>query len=157
MKLFYWFLMICVLFIASCESAKIPYSDQDVALISEVFAETQKMHEGLLRTPAKLSLEQIQASIESLNKSTHPKIKEWKGQLTASLPKNPQDLEASFEDLSKFSLLLVEIRKEVKLPETYQQFYCPMVEKYWVSKDKEVRNPYSPEMRDCGEKIPEVQ
>jgi len=148
--------MICLFFLSSCEAPKIPFSDQDTALISEVFAETQKVHEGLLQNSPSLKIDRLRSSIEALSKSTHPRIKEWKSQLTENLPKKPDDLDTSFEELSKLSLLLVEIKKEIKLPETYQQFYCPMVEKYWVAKDKEVRNPYAPEMRDCGELIPEV-
>jgi len=30
-------------------------------------------------------------------------------------------------------------------------FYCPMVKKFWIAYGKEVRNPYDPKMRKCGE------
>jgi hypothetical protein len=155
MKVFSAILIISLSFLSSCEPKKVPFSEQDIALVSQVFAENQILHEGLLSTPPKLSLDGIKSSIESLSKSTHPLVKEWKEKLSLSLPKNPKDIEASYEDLSKLALILVEIKKEVTLPDNYQQFYCPMVEKYWVAKDKEIRNPYAPEMRDCGEKIQE--
>lgn len=31
-------------------------------------------------------------------------------------------------------------------------FYCPMVKKFWIAYGKEVRNPYDPKMRKCGER-----
>ncbi len=33
----------------------------------------------------------------------------------------------------------------------YNRFYCPMVSKYWLARGTDIRNPFAPEMRDCGE------
>lgn len=155
MKVFLTRLLFLLSLFANCQPAKIPYSEKDVQLLKEVFEESQKLHEGLLLPTPKLSIEGIQRSVNALSSSDHPKIKDWKNQLTENIPKNPNDLELSYDELSKFAITLAEIKNEVKLPDTYQKFYCPMVERYWVSKDKEVRNPYSPEMRDCGEILQE--
>jgi len=31
-------------------------------------------------------------------------------------------------------------------------FFCPMVKKFWIGYGKDVRNPYDPKMRECGER-----
>ncbi len=155
MKVFYTFLLILIALISNCESKKNHFSEKEISLLAEVFQETQKMHEGLLLSPPTLLIDGISKSINNLGSSDHPRIKDWKSRLTENIPKNPKDLENSFANLSNLSLILVEIKKEVTLPEKFQQFYCPMVEKYWVSNDKEIRNPYAPEMRECGEILPD--
>ncbi len=155
MKVFLTLSLILLSLFANCEPAKIPYSEKDVQLLTDVFEESQKLHEGLLLPTPKLEVVGIQMTVNALSASEHPKIKDWKSQLTETIPKNPNDLELSYDQLSKFAIILSEIKNEVKLPGAYQKFYCPMVERYWVAKDKEVRNPYSPEMRDCGEILQE--
>ena len=32
-------------------------------------------------------------------------------------------------------------------------FYCPMVKKKWIAKGEKIVNPYSKEMRECGERL----
>ncbi|PJZ70217.1 hypothetical protein CH373_12645 [Leptospira perolatii] len=34
-------------------------------------------------------------------------------------------------------------------------FYCPMAKKKWIALGKEVRNPYDPKMKQCGEVVHE--
>ncbi len=139
----------------SCSDRKVTFSEADTVLISTIFQENQKLHEGLLLTPPRLSTDGIAASTIALSQSQNPRLLEWKTQLLETIPKNPKDLEGSYTDLSKMALVLVEMKKEVPMKETFHQFYCPMVEKYWVAKEKEVRNPYAPDMRDCGDLVTE--
>ena len=35
----------------------------------------------------------------------------------------------------------------------YNKFYCPMVQKYWIAKGKEIQNAYAADMRECGELV----
>ncbi|TGM98973.1 DUF3347 domain-containing protein [Leptospira dzoumogneensis] len=36
-------------------------------------------------------------------------------------------------------------------------FYCPMLKKKWLASGKEIRNPYDPKMKNCGEIIHEAK
>ncbi|MDZ4724960.1 MAG: hypothetical protein SH817_02300 [Leptospira sp.] len=155
MKVFSLLLSISLFFLGSCGKKIQPITDEELALISKIFIENQKVHEDLLGDPPKISTLLLKQSIDELLKSKNDRILEWHKKLSVALPKETKVLDDSFEGLSKFAIVLTEIKKEVNLPENYQQFYCPMVDKYWVSKDQTIRNPYAPEMRDCGEIITE--
>ncbi|WP_411824434.1 hypothetical protein [Leptospira sp. 'Mane'] len=154
MKLFISISLISILFLGQCTPAEVPYSEKDISLISNLFEANQKMHEGLLLDPPSLSLVAFKSALDSLGSSTHPRLLEWKSRIEGLFPKNPKDLDASFVNLSQIASVLTEIKKAIPVLENYNQFYCPMVEKYWVAKGKSVQNPYAPEMRDCGEMLP---
>jgi len=56
---------------------------------------------------------------------------------------------------SHFSKELTGVIKQFGLKDKYTHFYCPMVDKTWVSTGYKIENPYAPDMRDCGEIIQE--
>ncbi len=154
MKLFISLTLVSIFFLGQCKPAEVPYSEKDISLVSKLFEANQKLHEGLLLDPPSLSLIEFKSALDSPASSTHPRLLEWKSKIEGNLPKNPKDLDASFENLSQIALVLTDIKKAIPALENFNQFYCPMVEKYWVAKGKLVQNPYAPEMRDCGEMLP---
>jgi hypothetical protein len=155
MKVFSIFYFLLILSVIGCTTSKVPFQTGDIDLIAAVFAENQKIHEGMLKEPPKLDFKSYYASIESLSKSKDERILNWQKRLLEQFPKNAKDLDTTFDQIAQMAVILLEIKHEVSLPVEYKKFYCPMVDKYWVSSDKFVRNPYASEMRDCGEQVTE--
>ena len=62
-----------------------------------------------------------------------------------------KSLRSGFADLSDALIALVKAN-ESKLPrhQNLYQAYCPMVKKNWLQADETIRNPYAPQMLDCG-------
>ncbi|WP_167884286.1 DUF3347 domain-containing protein [Leptospira idonii] len=153
MKVFLPLILLSLSFLGLCKQAEIPFTETDISLVSQVFEENQKIQDELLKDSPNLQLEGLSKAVDSLASSTHPRIQDWKSKLKGLIPKDPKDLEKSYENLSQIALVLVEIKQAVPVRGDFQQFYCPMVEKYWVAKGKQVKNPYAPEMRDCGDLV----
>lgn len=67
--------------------------------------------------------------------------------------KETQDVEKFFQAYSSFSENLAESLKLAGGTGVFNRFYCPMVNKTWVSQGTKIQNPYAPEMRDCGDLV----
>ena len=62
-----------------------------------------------------------------------------------------KSLRRGFADLSDAMITLVQASKsELPLQRNLYQAYCPMVKKNWLQADETIRNPYAPQMLDCG-------
>ncbi|PJZ26070.1 hypothetical protein CH352_05685 [Leptospira hartskeerlii] len=66
-------------------------------------------------------------------------------------------------DLSKKRELFERLSKELESIVGHHDksgvsvFYCPMLKKKWLASGKEIKNPYDPKMKNCGEIINEAK
>lgn len=54
--------------------------------------------------------------------------------------------------MNTYWMALSHVIKMYDVGEGYNEFYCPMVKKFWVEKSKDVHNPYSAMMPSCGDR-----
>jgi hypothetical protein len=127
---------------------------EDRAALQEIIAENQKIQDFLLQTEAGLpSLEGILKAVEKAEQSKNPGVAALYGKMKAALQKvSHENKETDFQAYSLFSENLAILVKANSV-ESVNKFYCPMVKKTWVASGKAVKNPYSPEMRNCGDLI----
>ncbi|TGM44779.1 DUF3347 domain-containing protein [Leptospira levettii] len=151
MKVFRISLLILAIFAQSCKEEVVPFSPNHEKLVETVFAKNQTILEEFLKENPKPVWKEFSESVQSLDTSGHPKLKSWADQILTNIPSNESDLESSYEKISKIQEILIQIKAEVPNQLKYNRFYCPMVDKSWLMTGKEVKNPYAPEMRDCGE------
>jgi hypothetical protein len=138
----------------NCEPAKQSLSTQDIRLVQNLEEENQKVHDFLMKTEDGMpSVKGLLSSVYSLESSQNAyvagKAKKMKEDLQAIERK---DKEKDYLKYSEFSLNLFQLVRDANLPDVYK-FYCPMNKKFWVARKKGVQNPYSPEMRTCGDLI----
>lgn len=149
-------LFVCILLIlGSCKKNKIELSIQEQDSIRSIFEKNQEIQEFLLQNDSALpSLEPLKDSIiQAKSKVQKSEILHLLSSLENSLQNySLSEKEKAFNSLSNFSEELYKLAVLVNLQE-YNKFFCPMVSKYWVSKGESISNPYSPEMRECGELV----
>jgi hypothetical protein len=140
---------------ASCSGGKknLPLSIEDLNSLKLIAAEVLKTHAFLIKEENKLpNLNALTTEIDKLLANTkNDEVKEFFQKAKASLELNPASSDSVFSGLSQISLYLERIHPELGMD--FKGYYCPMVEKYWIDSSSEVRNPYAPEMRDCGEAV----
>ncbi|GBF51527.1 hypothetical protein LPTSP4_30650 [Leptospira ryugenii] len=124
-------------------------------MVERLFLENEKVHELLLKDPTKAHLTTIKQILNEASKSENSNFKIWAEQSSQFFLENPKGEDDLYQKLSDFSLKLLELKKISQYQGKYNKFYCPMVDKYWVSQDTVVRNPYAEDMRDCGELLTE--
>ncbi|PJZ70011.1 hypothetical protein CH373_13225 [Leptospira perolatii] len=154
---FLWIgLLIQILLLNSCGPEKEkPLSETEIPIFQAILKENDNVVEALLRSenlvPDTSKLLSLIDSFAAINGNGQKKALEMK-EIIQKIDKS--NLQTSFENLSKFSEILAATMKTNQLSGGHNQFYCPMVRKTWVLSGKKIRNPYAPEMRDCGELIP---
>lgn len=67
--------------------------------------------------------------------------------------KDTKDIEKFFQAYSSFSENLADSLRLAGGTGVFNRFYCPMINKTWVSHGTKIQNPYAPEMRDCGDLV----
>ncbi|MCU0824484.1 MAG: hypothetical protein MUF77_07555 [Leptospira sp.] len=154
MKIAVIFLSIFIFFGNSCKKDIPEFSEKDQELVSAYLMENQKIMEEMLKDKPQIRWDQFRELNQKFVVSEHSKIAEWGQKISVLIPKESTNLEESFESISKIQEILSEIRVLVPGQSAFNKFYCPMVDKYWVMKGRQIQNPYAPEMRDCGEIIP---
>lgn len=153
MNAFRILLILLAFFALSCKEEVVPFETAHENLAAKLLAENQILLEEYLKEDPKPNWKVFSESIDSLGTSGHPKLKAWAETLRPLLPTNGVDLESSYEKISKIQEILIQIKTAVPNQSKYNRFYCPMVDKSWLMTGREVKNPYAPEMRDCGELI----
>lgn len=153
-------IILLVLVLSFCSKTEKKSSNELDAIIKQnvvaIFIENQKLHSTLIQNS-----EQLPAVAEVSNRIAAAKVNNknevllsYLSQMEEALKKaNPSDKEAYFKSISEFSEVLAKLNSEYKIDEKYNKFFCPMVSKYWVSEGKKVNNPYSADMRECGELV----
>lgn len=158
MKPFLPFFRNCIIlglvFFFQCSEKPENLSPQDKRLIQTLEEENQKVHKFLMQTEGGMpSVQGVLGAVYSLESSSDPTVAGLAKSMKETLQKiERKDQEKDYLLYSRFSQDLEVLVKAVGLENVYK-FYCPMNKKYWVDRGDKVKNPYSPEMRDCGEKI----
>lgn len=144
------------LFIGFCGPVQPPaLSTQEKTSILAIFEENQKIQEILLASPSTIpNITDLLQSVQTArNTVTVAEYKPLLGQMVELLEKsNFKEMETAYSALSLFSEKLDTLAQMSKI-EDYHKFFCPMVSKFWISKGKEIQNPYAADMRDCGELV----
>ncbi|XDD46272.1 hypothetical protein AB3N60_16435 [Leptospira sp. WS39.C2] len=151
MKVFRISLLVLAIFAQSCKEEVIPFGPNHEKLVETVFVQNQSILEEFLKEDPKPNWKEFSEAVNGLITNDHPKLKTWGDQLKTNIPSQNSDLESSYEKISKIQEILIQMKSEVPNQLKYNRFYCPMVDKSWLMTGKEVKNPYAPEMRDCGE------
>lgn len=151
MNVFRISLIVFAIFTLSCKEEVIPFETAHENLAAKLLAENQILLEEYLKEDPKPNWKTFSEVLDTLATSGHPKLKTWTESLRPLLPTTGSDLESSYEKISKIQEILIQIKTEVPNQSQYNRFYCPMVDKSWLMTGREVKNPYAPEMRDCGE------
>ncbi|MCW7468918.1 DUF3347 domain-containing protein [Leptospira kanakyensis] len=151
MNVFRISVIVLAFFALSCKEAIVPFETAHENLAAKLLSENQILLEEYLKDDPKPNWKTFSESIDALVSNGHPKLKTWAESLRPLVPAAGSDLESSYEKISKIQEILIQIKTEVPNQSQYNRFYCPMVDKSWVMTGKEVKNPYAPEMRDCGE------
>jgi hypothetical protein len=152
--LFFLFLVFC-----SKPPEKSPSVVELDAVVKEKFSlvleENQKVLSEIISSEELPSIVKLLARIEATKKVTQDtKVISSLDEMDALLRNaNPEDKESYFQSLSKFSEILAKINKDYRINNQYNQFFCPMVSKYWVSEGQKINNPYASDMRNCGELV----
>lgn len=99
------------------------------------------------------SLQGLEAAVFALESSRNGKVANLAQKMKVSIQKvNGQNKEEDFQNFSDYSDSLAQILNMMDGAGAYK-FHCPMVKKSWIAKGKDVKNPYAPEMRTCGDLI----
>ncbi|TGK81668.1 DUF3347 domain-containing protein [Leptospira noumeaensis] len=151
MNVFRISVIVLAFFALSCKEAVVPFEPAHENLAAKLLAENQILLEEYLKDDPKPNWKTFSEANTALAANGHPKLKAWSESLGTLIPAAGSDLETSYEKISKIQEILIQIKTEVPNQSRYNRFYCPMVDKSWVMTGKEVKNPYAPEMRDCGE------
>ncbi|MCW7491330.1 hypothetical protein ND861_01545 [Leptospira sp. 2 VSF19] len=151
MNVFRISLIVLAVFALSCKEETVPFTLAHQNVAAKLLSENQILLEEYLKENPKPNWKIFSETLETMVASGHPKLKSWAEGLRPLLPASGSDLESSYEKISKIQEILIQIKTEVPNQSQYNRFYCPMVDKYWLMTGREVKNPYAPEMRDCGE------
>ncbi len=125
-----------------------------ISSIDNILAENEIIQSELLneKIPKLENLKlKVNLSLESSKEIPELNAKLKKLATTLNLSNVPK--EELFLILSNFSEQLSEVLISSNIKTEHHKFYCPMVSKYWIAKGIDVKNPYAPEMRDCGELV----
>ena len=120
---------------------------------SLILEENQKFLSEIITSEELPSIVKLLSRIEATKKvAKEPNVVSALDEMDALLRNaNPEDKESYFQSVSKFSEVLAKVNATYQMNNRYNQFFCPMVSKYWVSEGQKINNPYAADMRNCGE------
>lgn len=142
--------VLLLFFLIQC--SKLP--DQALNSILSILSENEIIQSDLLSEKIP-NLDSLKSKVKSSLEITKdiPELNAKLNKLNSILLKSISVKEEVYLVLSEFSEALGDILISNNIKTEHNKFYCPMVSKYWIAKGTEVKNPYAPEMRDCGELI----
>lgn len=146
--------LIVVLSSLFCQKEEPAFLPSEESLVLSVLSANETIHGQLMKEEKIPDLTEIRRALAALSDQTHPALKSIASSKDAEFKEGQTDLEGFYKSLSDFSTKLQPVIKKSVAFSEYGAFYCPMVEKTWIAKGLAVRNPFAPEMRDCGDRIP---
>ncbi|AXR59823.1 LIC13259/LIC11441 family protein [Leptospira mayottensis] len=147
-------LLISILtFLSSCKK-NLPITESEKDILQQILVENESIHSFLMKEEGKIPdtsklISRIKELI-SLNGGLKSSAEKMKNFLE---DKDTKDIEKFFQAYSSFSESLADSLKLAGGAGVFNRFYCPMVNKTWVSHGTKIQNPYAPEMRDCGDLV----
>ncbi|MBE8355714.1 DUF3347 domain-containing protein, partial [Leptospira interrogans serovar Pomona] len=123
-------------------------------VLQQILVENESIHSFLMKEEGKIPdtsklISHINALI-SLNGGLKSSAEKMKNFLQ---DKDTKDIEKFFQAYSSFSENLADSLRLAGGTGVFNRFYCPMINKTWVSHGTKIQNPYAPEMRDCGDLV----
>lgn len=146
------YLLFVFIFFLSCSKTQ---SENNLKLVSNVLEENKKVYELFLaQGNAKPDLTGLKEAVRKASVSADKEsLKKSFSEMLAVLESANQSETAG--SISVFSEKLYSLLKAEEINLGYRKFYCPMEKKFWLAKGDDVKNPYAPEMRECGELVQE--
>ncbi|EMJ95239.1 PF11827 family protein [Leptospira kirschneri str. JB] len=143
-----------LIFFSSCKKPDPVVTKQEKDILQQILMENESIHKFLMKEEEKIpDTSQLMARVAELI-SLNGGLKSPAEKMQNSLKdKETQDVEKFFQAYSSFSESLAESLKLAGGTGVFNRFYCPMVNKTWVSQGTKIQNPYAPEMRDCGDLV----
>ncbi|KAA1268877.1 DUF3347 domain-containing protein [Leptospira interrogans] len=154
MKKFLILIISILTFFSSCKKPNPAVTEQEKDILQQILMENESIHKFLMKEEEKIpDTNQLIAHVVELV-SLNGGLKSQAEKMQNSLKdKETQDVEKFFQAYSSFSENLAESLKLAGGTGVFNRFYCPMVNKTWVSQGTKIQNPYAPEMRDCGDLV----
>ncbi len=119
--------------------------------LQTIFDSYITLKDALVKSDSKqTSLNAIELS-KSLDNNSIIKDKKSLSEALGKIAKT-NDIEKQREAFSILSILMWDlVKSDVQIKETIYYQYCPMKKVYWLSKNKEIKNPYyGSKMLSCG-------
>jgi len=148
-----FFPLFVALALVGCNKTQVEWSPDEKKLVLEVFEANADLHSQLFRSADLPNLDKIRAAGHALATSPDPGLQEVSKEAKLLFGAELESVEIVYEKAAKFSELLAPLIHRSQDLSSYGVFYCPMVDKRWIDKGNAIRNPYAPNMRDCGEKM----
>lgn len=148
-------LLISILALLSfCQKTPLVITESEKDVLQQILVENESIHSFLMKEEGKIPdtsklISHINALI-SLNGGLKSSAEKMKNFLQ---DKDTKDIEKFFQAYSSFSENLADSLKLAGGTGVFNRFYCPMINKTWVSHGTKIQNPYAPEMRDCGDLV----
>ncbi|MGJ4753273.1 LIC13259/LIC11441 family protein [Leptospira kmetyi] len=150
------FLSISILiFLSVCKKAQPQITEAEKDALQRILVENESIHDFLMKEENRIpDINKLVVRVQELS-SLNGGLKESAEKMGNSLKdKETKDVEKFFLAYSSFSENLAESLKLAGGTGVFNKFFCPMVNKTWVSHGTKIQNPYAPEMRDCGDLVP---
>ncbi|EMJ91132.1 LIC13259/LIC11441 family protein [Leptospira alstonii] len=143
-----------LIFLSSCKKTPLVVTEPEKDVLQQILMENESIHNFLIKEEDKIpDTNKLVARIGELA-SLNGGLKGSAEKMQNSLKnQDAKDIEKFFQAYSLFSENLAESLKLAGGTGVFNRFYCPMVNKTWVSQGTKIQNPYAPEMRDCGDLI----
>jgi len=154
MKNLYVLFLLLLMPLVSCSRApQMEVSDQKH--FRNIMDENHKIHKFLFENDTRLpGIKSLQDVLDQVQ-SKDPVFQEKLDRISTMLASiDSRDRMKFIKSYSAISLVYGEIIKTYNIKQ-YTRFYCSMEDNNWISSGFKIENPYSPEMRDCGEIIQE--
>lgn len=144
------FLLLGILF---CGKKEVVYSQEDQKSFLTILEANDAILLEFLKETPKPNWTVWKASLNNLASPSAP-LATLVQSILVITPEDSEPIEEQLEKVGKIQELLLAAKESIPSTDTYSKFYCPMVEKRWIMSGRAIRNPFAPEMRDCGELIP---
>ncbi|EMY76986.1 PF11827 family protein [Leptospira weilii serovar Ranarum str. ICFT] len=143
-----------LIFLSSCKKTPPVVTEPEKDILQQILVENESIHGFLMKEEGKIpDTSRLVARVRELV-SLNGGLKSSAEKMQNSLKnQDVKDVEKFFQAYSFFSENLAESLKLAGGTGVFNRFYCPMVNKTWVSQGTKIQNPYAPEMRDCGDLV----
>ncbi|MEX0799382.1 MAG: hypothetical protein WD025_08050 [Bacteriovoracaceae bacterium] len=123
--------------------------------LSAVFEQNEKLHDAFFNYDAKKVEEEAEKLEEEIEKIKAPEISKLLKFSKEKLDEieDDKDRKENNQNYHLVSMALIHVMNTYDVGDKYAAFQCPMVKKKWIQnkeKQKQVMNPYAPEMPHCG-------
>jgi hypothetical protein len=141
-------LLLLWIFLIDCKGSPAQFSSEQKSHVNQILEANQLVHDQLLANQDLPAVTPLLDAFRSASKSIQRE--EISNSILLLEKIDTTNPDAYIETLSKVSENTASLAQMSQIS-GYNKFYCPMVNKYWVSKGEKIENPYAAEMRDCGE------